>query len=230
MADFETGSLSQWQNNQSCPDGVQVVTNPVRGGKYAAKLTVSDSSTKSNCPKVPTDNPRAQLVSDPLFREGDEFYVGFSTLFPNGFPVITDWFQVAELYGEPWGGSPTMGIDVKRKRMVLARDQAYGWDDAWTAPVDIQTNAWIDIVMRVKFSTNPSVGFVEIWYNGQPQTMKNGSKRIYYETLRTGVNWNGSSPNRVFMNQYRSSNTPLGTVTIYHDEVRVGRSYEAVAP
>ncbi|HXV05798.1 MAG TPA: polysaccharide lyase [Solirubrobacterales bacterium] len=230
--DFEAGNLSQWSLNQSCSEGVTVVNSPVRSGQYAAKFTVTDTSTSEYCPLVPTSSPRAQLVGPQMFTEGSDDYIGFSTFFPADFPTISSgWMQVAEIYGPPFGGSPSIGIDVVGNRLALQRDPTHNWDTIWTSPTEISKGtAWEDIVLHVKFSTDPSVGFVELWLNGAQQTFKNGARRIYYDTLVPGVNWDGSSPNRVYLNQYRSSSPPRGAVTLYHDAARVGTSYASVAP
>jgi hypothetical protein len=81
----------------------------------------------------------------------------------------------------------------------------------------------------VKFSTDPSVGFVELWLNGVPQKFTNGSTRLYYDTLVPNVNWNGSTPNRLQLNQYRGPYA-LGTVTLYHAAAKVGSTYASVQP
>jgi hypothetical protein len=230
--DFETGDLSQWSLNQSCPGGVATVTSPVRSGRYAAKFTVSDSSTNANCPLVPTSDPRAQLVGPPMFTEGSDDYIGFSTYFPANFPTISSgWMQIAEIYGPPYGGSPSIGIDVTGNRLTLDRDPTHIWDTIWISPSEIPKGVgWENFVLHVKFSTDPSVGFVELWLNGVRQAFTNGAQRIYYDTLVPGVNWNGGSPNRLYLNQYRSATPLLGTVTLYHDAARVGSSYASVAP
>ena len=228
--DFETGNLEQWETNQSCPSGVTVVTSPVRAGKYAAKFTVGDGDTSAKCNDVPTDNPRAQLVSDDLFKNGDDYYIGMSTFFPADFPEPTDWFQISEIYGPPFGGSPSMGIDMEGNRIVLARDETHGYDTPWVMTRDVaKGKSWEDLVLHIKFSNDPAVGFVEIWHNGVKQTFKDGSQKLFYATLAEGINWEPGGFNSMFTNLYRSSDSKLGTVTIYHDEVLVGKTYESVA-
>ncbi len=225
---FEAGTLSQW-SNQSCPSGATVVTERARLGTKSVKLTVSDGDTRSKCGSVPTQDPRAQLVSKGLFRDGDEYYIGFSTFFPSNFPTPRGFFQISEFYGPPFGGSPSMGVDMCGLRVCFQRDQSHGYDRIWTMTRDVaRGTAWEDFVFRVKFSTNANVGFVEVWHNGVKQTMSNGQQRVTYQTLRPGLNWNGT-PNSLFMNQYRQAGQGLGTVTIYHDEAYVGRTYESVA-
>lgn len=226
--DFEAGNLSQW-SNQSCPTGVTIVSSPVRKGTKSAKFTVADGDTKSKCSNVPTDDPRAQLVSDGLFKENDDYYIGFSVFFPTDFPTPTDWFQIAEIYGPPFGGSPSMGIDMVGNRIGLARDETHGYDTPWVMTRDVaKGTAWEDIILHIKFSPNPTVGFVEIWHNGVKQTFKDGSQKLFYATLANGINWSPGGTNSIFINQYRSRDSKLGTVTIYHDEVYVGKTYESV--
>jgi hypothetical protein len=228
--DFETSSLSQWPVLQACTGGVSIVTSPVRGGGYAAKFTVTDQSTDVNCPAVPTSSPRAQLVSPAMFTPGADVYIGFSTFFPADFPTISDgWMQVAEVYGPPFGGSPPIGVDVVGNRLVLSRDATHNWDKVWTSATDIaKGTGWEDIVLHVKFSTDPRVGFVELWRNGRRQTFTNGSQTLFYNTIVPIVN--GGGPNALYLNQYRSSTPALGTVTLYHDQAKVGSSYASVAP
>jgi hypothetical protein len=229
-SEFETGDLSEWETNQSCPWGVTVVTSPVRSGQHAAKFTVSDSDTNAKCPHVPTGNPRAQLVSRSLFHDGDNCYIGFSTFFPEDFPSTVDWFQVLEIYGPPFSGSPTMEFDVVGNRLAFSRDKTHNYDNPWTSSLPITKGTdWEDLVIHVNFSTDPSVGFVEIWSNGHKQTFKNGTQRLHYETLVPGVNWQERGYNSVFIGQYRSANAQLGAVTLYQDDVRVGPTYSSVA-
>ncbi|OAQ64328.1 polysaccharide lyase domain-containing protein [Pochonia chlamydosporia 170] len=61
--DFESGNLDQW-DIQACPNGVTIVTDVARNGTHSAKFTVSDDDKHDKCSQVPTDSPRAQLVSN----------------------------------------------------------------------------------------------------------------------------------------------------------------------
>eukprot|EP00026_Physarum_polycephalum_P014058 Phypoly_transcript_14528.p1 GENE.Phypoly_transcript_14528~~Phypoly_transcript_14528.p1 ORF type:complete len:264 (+),score=33.70 Phypoly_transcript_14528:55-846(+) len=226
--DFEEGNLNQW-NVQACPEGVTISSAYARTGNHSAKFTVNDGDTHAKCSSVPTDNPRAQLVSQKgLFTNGDEFYIAVSVFFPPGFPQPKDWFQIAELYGPPFAGSPSMGVDIcQGNRICFQRDASHNFDDIWVSS-PIVLGKWRDIVLHVKFSTDPSVGFVGIYDDGVQQKMSNGQSLVYYQTL-SSVNWNGT-PNNLFLNQYRSADENLGTVTLYHDAVKVGTTLESVMP
>ena len=226
VGNFETGDISQWALNQSCPGQPQIVTSPSRAGRYAAAFTVTDRSTIQYCPDVAVTNPNAHLNSPALFAPGDERYVGASFFFPAGFPQPPSWFQVFEIYGPPFGGSPTMEIDVEGDRLTFARDETHGYDMPWRSSTAIG-GRWEDVVLHVKMSTDPSVGFVELWHNGVRQTFDDGSKTLRYNTIVPSVN--GGGPNRIEAGQYRSK-VAMGTVTTYMDEVRIGPTYESVAP
>lgn len=228
--DLSTGDLSQWSFVQQCPGAISVVGSPAAPGARAVALSVSDNDTESACPNhVFTPNPAAGLIGPSMFHDGDDAYIGFSTLFPTGFPFIPHWFQFAEIYGKPYGGSPPLGLDVVGNRFGLWRDATHGYDNPWSVP--LQTNAWQDLVLHVKFSADPTVGFVEIWLNGVQQTFGNGQQRLYMATLVPGINWSGAGgADYLDLDQYRSKLDAFGRVTIYHAAARIGDSFAAVEP
>lgn len=220
---FEDGNFDQW-GDQGCSGSTTIVNEPVRKGNNAVRMTTDDGCASGG---------RAQLVADFTFDNGDEYYIGHSVFFPNDFPDSTGhYFQFGEIYGPPHGGSPTMGFDIGRECGGGIKICFTDVNDGTTYPIwategDIEKGRWHDLVYHIKFSTNADEGFVEVWLNGQRQTMKNGQQRTTYQTLRPGVNWNGSG-NALRINLYRSAD--LGTVTLYHDEVAIGTTYESVAP
>jgi hypothetical protein len=227
--DLTTGNLSQYPINAGCVNAASVVTTPTPPGyRYAEKLAVADGCAGAG------GDPRFDSISPNLFANGDDAYIGFSTYFPSGFPLTgTDWtccqnwLQFAEIYGAPYNGSPSIGLYARDSKLAFGRDATHNNDTPWTAP--FTTNTWYSITLHVKFSTDPSVGFVELWLNGVPQKFTNGSTRLYYDTLVPNVNWNGSTPNRLQLNQYRGPYA-LGTVTLYHAAAKVGSTYASVQP
>lgn len=226
--DLSTNTFSQYAHLWSCPGGVSLTSNPTYGGQPSAAFTVNDNFTMSSCPgHVFTPNPASSLLSPGLFTNGTDAYVSFATMFPVGFPRITNWFQFAEFDGPPYGGSPTVGFDVSGTNLGLWRDATHHFDNPWHAP--IQYGKWENIVAHVKFSTNPQVGFVEIWLNGVQQHFTNGSTRLYYDTMLFGDNWDGHSSNFLNLNQYRGLFPSLGSVTIYHAAAKAGSSLAAVS-
>jgi hypothetical protein len=219
--DFETGGLSQWQwVLAESADRLRTVTSPVRQGSYAARFEVHDSDHPGSA------NPRAQLNSAPMHREGDERYIGWSTYFPSDFPSIPSgaWFVFFQFHGEPYNGSPRLGFGVSPDgRIELRRDAVYNYDRVWSQPQ--QRGRWTDFTVRVKWSKDPSVGFVELWVDGARQTFSNGQTRLAMATIQsdqTGV--------ENIATNYRKRGAIPGEVTLLHDAVKVGTSYATVQP
>ena len=79
-----------------------------------------------------------------------------------------------------------------------------------------QNGRWYDIVFHIKWSRSDSVGYVEVWVNGQQIVPRIMGANLY--------------PNqRAYLKQgyYRAATN--NTAIIYHDGMRRGTSYEAVA-
>ena len=122
-----------------------------------------------------------------------------------------------------WRGCARIG-----DRLVLASGRQ---GTVWTAPTTIPYGTgWEDIVLHVHLDTNPSVGFVELWFNGVQQKFTNGSTRYYEATLLPGVNWDGTHANYFDVDQYRGSAPVMGTTTLFHTGIKVGSSYAVAAP
>lgn len=235
------GTLSSFGYVQACagprpPAGITVVHRPVHPGwRHSLRFTVSDESVHARCPILGSPgNPSANVLSPPLFRPGRDAYIGFSVLFPAGFPPICTparpgcFMQIMEIYGQPFHGSSPVAILLSGRRLFLG---SHAPGPLWTSPVPIRAGgAWNDFVIHVHFDTRPHVGFVELWFDGRRRRFANGSKRFYEATLQPGVNWDGVHPDALYLQQYRGANPRLGTVTLYQTGAKVGRSYAAVAP
>ena len=237
--DVSTADLSQYYYKQACPGpnppaGVTVVNAPIRPGyAFSSQFTVSDQSIQSHCPALGSSgHPNANIQSPPLFSTGNDLYIGFSTYFPSTFPfpVCTPyvggcWMQVMEIYGAPYKGPSPISLNVWGSHFEL-------WNHTgtiWSSPTNITPGTWQDTVFHVHFDTSASVGFVEVWLNGVMQTFANGSQRFYDATLQPGVNC-CTTPDRLYLDQYRGANPTLGTVTLYHAAVKVATTYAAAAP
>ena len=234
-ADFETGNLSQWGHVQQCPGSISVVPDPLRSGNLVGKFTVGDDDVRENCPQLggsPTSDPRAQTMSPKLLQQNGEYYVSFSVFFPSDFPVVSDWFGVMQIYGQPWGGTPTVGFSVSNNRLTFhsAQTTAPGvaHTTVWQGPQIARGARWESIVLRLKMSTDPSVGFAEIWHNGAKQSLAGGVQTYYFRTLDPGRNWDGADANMLYAQQYRSRNMVLGEVSVYHDNYKIGNTYDSV--
>jgi hypothetical protein len=219
------GSVIQQASGRITTDSRQA-----RKGTHSVKFTVLDS-----------DNPhglgtRADLVgpsSGPAsFCEGDERWVGWSLLLPSHFlSQISSrgWILLAEhgyagyklqprvayyFLGGPDGGVFEMEVRPGTSNVptrIFEMTPTYG--------------KWMDVVAHYKFSSDPAVGYIELWINGQRQTFNDGSQRYYQNTLEA----NAPECGRLQHASYRAAGM-ANSVTIYQDEIKVGDSYDAVAP
>jgi hypothetical protein len=219
---FDTGTLGGWGVIRAAPDRLTTVTSPVRQGAYAAKFSVDDSDI---APATATGDPRAQLNSDPMSREGDDQWFGWSTFFPADFPAVptSGFFCFFQWHGQPWSGSPRLAFYVAGGNVLFIRDDVYNYDRPWSGP--LVRNAWQDFVVHVKWSKDANVGFIELWFNGAQQTFSNGQQRLAMATIQSD-----QSAVETIPTSYRKKGMIGGTVTLYQDAVKVGTSYAAVAP
>src|SRR6185436_12567986 len=77
--DFETGDTRQWQGAPK--DGVKVVKNPVREGKYALRIDGTNSARKGKHDRIEFQHQPAP----PGTAEGTERYFGWSVYLPRKF-------------------------------------------------------------------------------------------------------------------------------------------------
>jgi Polysaccharide lyase len=220
---FDTGNLRQYDAVQrAAPDRIAVVRSPRREGPFAVRLTAEDDDL------VVSENPRAQLMTEAIHREGDEQFIGWSTYFPEDFPAMVGpdaFFVFFQFHGAPYGGSPPLGFGVGASgELQLLRSRTYDYDRVWAAP--LTKGRWIDFVVHVKWSKDED-GFVELWLDGERQTFSvNGQQRLSMQTVEDDQD----EGLKTIPTNYRRRGIAPQPVTIYHDEVKVGDSYAMVAP
>jgi hypothetical protein len=205
---------------------VQVVADPLGSGQKVLQFAINDSDR----PYSGATNPRGDVESPHMFHPGNDVFVSIPVLVPTAVPSASaGWFQVAEVYGQPYGGSPTMGIDLSAdssglNHIVLARDVTHN-DQPWVGPA--LDGKWHTVILHVHFATD-NTGFVQIWYDGTQQKFTDGTTQLNYITLQSGINWDGTDGNFLNINEYRQAGAFPGTVTIYHGAPAVGTTLSAV--
>ena len=115
----------------------------------------------------------------------------------------------------------TEGVTITNRRTQI-----------WTR--NVRPNQWVSIVIGLKLSRNRNNGYVEVWFNGQKQTLTNRNfkeyqvklssdrKRAYHKT------WDG---NLVYpkWGAYGPGACPYNINTFYHD-MKIGRTARAAMP
>ncbi|HEY4592943.1 MAG TPA: polysaccharide lyase [Thermoanaerobaculia bacterium] len=232
--DFETGSLDGWLWDRPHGNSIQVVTQPVRRGRYAARVTLAPGD-------IAASKERAELkVGDQDLErvrggQGGEMWYGWSVLIPadyadppgDQFQILAQWHhRPAE--GAQSGararvsGPPPLTLhftfyEGKHLLSLIGRPSPQT-PRRTLAARPVRKGEWIDLIFHIRWSTG-SDGFVEAWLDGQPFT----TGKIYGPTLYRPVS------NYLRIGLYRGRGIPT-TNHVFIDEVRIGESYRAVAP
>ena len=227
--DFERGDLSGWDVREAArDDSIQIVTDPVHRGRYAAKFTVREGDFVSN-------GNRAELTHDNGDRAGSEVWYAWSFLVPEEFPdtewkpklwqALGQWHdQPDKALGETWqtmpGRSPSIAIYYTSKKGESAIELWYGTygKDAVqkiVATAPLQKGKWHDMQFHIGWSQDET-GFVEAFLDGQSLINPDGENH-----RATGPNmWNAASP-FLKVGLYRNKEITT-TNSVYFDEVRAG--------
>lgn len=119
--------------------------------------------------------------------EGDEFYIGwrFKLTKPQSLSTLNAVFQW-KAYGSPMLQNYPVVIKPINGNLILMisaikASGGYTGRTLWQTPT--VTDNWISIVLRMKFSKDSTIGFLEYWYNGVKQNFSNGQSRYYCRTF-----------------------------------------------
>jgi Polysaccharide lyase len=241
--DFEGGNFSVLNTNGlCCSHSAVIVGNPVRAGKYAAKVTLNSDDKGYIFGAWTNPAKRAELRKyETGPKVGSERWYGVSmyvdpswkdtTSDPNG-TIVMQWHGPSDS-GEG-GQSPHLSLKItkdNRWRVTTVYDANAISTSSSVTKINRDVGAvtkgvWVDWVIHAKWHYN-STGRLEVW--------KNGTKVVNYSGPNT---YNDKTQLGLFFGIYKSwysreQPSPRNTLIIYHDEVRIGdhmSSYEEVAP
>ena len=193
LGDFGDGTLSQYRGLQAGdPSRCQILSDtPPPGLKYYARLTALNGDVLG-VGNSPTTNPRCQLLGPTVLMPGETLTISGWTRFPVDFPTPVNvaggqFFVAVQLYGPPWIlGSPQLALDVNGTNFILSHPSG----NIFQTP--LVTGVWLRWRLVVKFSTDPAVGTVQLWYcadgtdNPVLQTLTGGVTTKTCQTLLTG--------------------------------------------
>jgi Polysaccharide lyase len=210
--DFESGNLSQWSSVDGLTSRLTIVTSPVRQGSFALRTELRSGDTASN-------GNRNELVRMDPETEGTDRYYAWSTMFDASYPVANTWQVFTQWHHSGCCGSPPLEFDVNGQTLSLSRNPPPGTGSTvalWTTP--FVRGVWHDFVMHVVWSSNPDLGFIELWYDG---TKVIDGKAV--QTLFPG------NVNYLKQGLYRDSSI-TATAVVYHDGMTIGTALGDVAP
>ncbi len=156
--DFETGNITQYSGAQRVSaDRLLVVQSPVAQGRYALKATVRQGDDPIN-----SSGNRNELVYQGHEAEGSEYYYRWQVMFAPDFPSARTWQVFTQWHHEGCCGSPPVEFFVYGEEIRFTLTDSV---TPWRTP--LVRGVWQDFILRVKWSSDPNVGFVELWHNGQ---------------------------------------------------------------
>ena len=211
QSDFEQGGASEWTKQQVVsPDRAQVVPAPGGRAGNALQVTVHQGDDPIN-----SGNDRAELVQMTMEPEGSEYVYKWSVMFAEDYPSSDKWQLFTQWHQEQLAGTPPLEMYVVGEEMRL-RPGGHDGPVVWTAP--LQRGVWHDFILRVKWSADPSVGFVELYHNGT----------LALPATPAATQLPGQK-NYLKMGLYRSGDIAQ-TGVVYFDDVVMAESLAGVMP
>lgn len=209
--DFETGDLSQYTAAwRVAPDRMQVVSDPVREGNKALKVTVQQGDNP-----VHASGNRNELFRGTYEPNGSEYYYKWSTLFPQGFPSSPKWQVFTQWHHDGCCGSPPVEFFVTSDKLNMRVGGSSG-QILWQEP--LRRGEWNDFVLHAKWSPDPKVGFVELYYNGKLVVPKRNLATRYPNML-----------GYLQFGYYRDASIAQ-TASLYHDGFVMATTLDDVMP
>jgi hypothetical protein len=215
-ADFETGDLSEWsrtgtRGQNATPENIQIVTDIVQHGKYAAKFTIQETDVfNAQQLRVQLGGPRITV------EEGSDTYMSFY-LYMAEAPKDRDNFFYWE--GQPpprYDNVMTWWVEPKAGGGALIK---YGTGNLghngteWEA--DFPIGKWHQLAMHIHWSGDKEKGSTQLWFDGV---------RVLDKKLKT------KGPESVYFCQpgiHRSPHTSSSD-TIYFDNFILADTLEEV--
>ena len=205
--DYSTGDRSQWNELEGLPERITVQDSVVRpGAHHAARVELRNGDySNGGC--------RNELVRDTPITAGTDHYYGWSTRFDDSYPSNNTWQVFTQWHHSGLDGSPPVEMDVQGENISLT---VHGDHILWYAP--LVRGVWHDFVVHVRWDSDPAVGYLELWYDGQKVMEKNYQQTLYpgqYAYLKQGL--------------YRDASIQQ-TAVVFHDGMRIGTTLADVAP
>lgn len=158
--DFETGNLNQW-NTTLNGEHISVVTSPVLQGTRAGKVQLTNDARWSNGIK------RVELNHKPAAgrtAEGAQTYFAWSFYLPEALaadpPTQIGYWESENSYNQ------MMSFEVVGQHISFATRKP---DNKvhWEADGAVTPGVWHRIALHIRWSTNPSQGSVDVWFDGK---------------------------------------------------------------
>jgi Polysaccharide lyase/Bacterial Ig domain len=238
-ADAESPLVNEWaeySTSQHCAVTSDTVSSDgdafressvVAKGSYAYEFIVHDGD---NCygerAEIGQALPsRTNFSESRLFNEGDDRWISFQVNLGSDYPVNTpNWNLIAQwkhlAVPNVVGVSPEVSLEVHNGHYYLSNNG----NAAWMGPT-ATTGRWAKFTFHIKFSSNPSVGFVQIFGDPDGTGVRQLLAPKYMNTL-SHTTGGTPVPGHSRIGIYRNS-AISGTAHLYYDGYTVATSQAA---
>lgn len=244
FSDIATKGKAAWPIKFNSTDPkMPIINDPIRGAsRKVIDMTIPESYGGGG---TTLENPRGQLQAPSVLYPGANLWTSFSLFLPVGYPLPTEawpsgWNMFFQVHGVATTGYPSFRLGFE------GNDGTFGWRREPSKGGDVALNItpqygqWMDFAIALNMSTDPAIGWVEVWTNfgsgwtQRPLTASAGDtlvgNRLYTETLTAGY-----VPGTYYashLQNYRKAGM-LDSTTCYHGDHRqvpmVSYSTEAAA-
>ncbi|HET9571680.1 MAG TPA: DUF4998 domain-containing protein [Bacteroidales bacterium] len=211
-----------WDGDASKGNSVMKLTNIDPGGAISVENDPVNGSVFKYFKGVGCHRCEHHGVNGFQAKVGDDFYIGWRFKINIDPAVVTNAIFQWKAYGDSM--LQNYPIVLKTKDGLFQLEQynpgvsGNVLTSVWSTPIVV--NAWQSVVLRISVSKDVEKGFIEFWYNGVKQTLKNGTTRFYCRTFDAEYcdpKWGvyGADPFEV---------------TLWVDALRIANVYELAAP
>ncbi|HVR03940.1 MAG TPA: heparin lyase I family protein [Polyangia bacterium] len=164
-ATFEKGDLSEWSPGINATKGtrqnVEVLGEQVHSGKLACKITVHPDDTFNGQNRVDIQHPSKLTGANQDTWLSGYYMMPADAGVRNEFAFwesASSFVNMSDFWVEPKaGGGTTIGFGVGRGNL--------GATKVWMA--DFSIGKWHQVAMHVHWSTDPTKGIIDVWFDGQ---------------------------------------------------------------
>jgi hypothetical protein len=136
----------------------------------SSSVKVVDGPSKAIRFTVPSGSQRAEIEPDvPKLTEGQTRYFRLTYVLPPSFPTEPRGFQLATQWKNDGTGSPPLEVRVEKDHFVLGGGYGRpGGSRLFSTDIaPVITGRPVEIVVGIRFSSDPTKGQVDVWIDGQ---------------------------------------------------------------
>lgn len=209
IGNYESGSSAQWESLQVDPrapttDGFQIVTDPVRQGRYAAKFTAKQAFSPFGWKE---SAEVAHTFTDQT--DGSDYYYGLSVMLPSSTVRPHGWFTIEQWYTQHFTvsyfeGPAPVAMDANSNALRLNVLTGNSTNVSWGYHLNervldkgpVYDGRWRDFILHIRWSKTD--GFIQVWERKQGSA---AWKRVLslsrIPTLRYNPAYNGGAPDPI---------------------------------